>query len=168
MLTKDAMQRLVILAAWRPDTIGDAFAQIGAIAAAMERASPSQRARYRVSWVEKRNAIHRAQTYTTRREADEAAYDLRCCGDLTGVTVERVTVEGDETPRDPADGEAIRSIHDREAYVALGRSNTTPGGTDFDTLAWALSATVARVADAATEQELAQVLAWVREGEASR
>ena len=84
------------------------------------------------------------------------------------VTARMVPVEGDETARDPADGEAIRSIHDREAYVALGRSNTTPGGTDFDTLAWALSATVARVADAATEQELAQVLAWVREGEASR
>lgn len=65
-------------------------------------------------------------------------------------------------------GTPIRDVHDREAYVALGRLNTTPRGSDFDTLAWALSGTVARAADDATEEEIAQILAWVREGEASR
>lgn len=59
----------------------------------------------------------------------------------------------------------IEDITDATAYRALGRSNTTPGADDTDTLAWALDATRARVADAATEAQREQVLAWVREGE---
>lgn len=71
-------------------------------------------------------------------------------------------------PAEIREGHPIQSINDREAYVALGRGNTTPGASDDDTLAWALSATRAKIADAATEIERAQVLAWVREGEAAR
>lgn len=62
----------------------------------------------------------------------------------------------------------IESITDRSAYIALGRSNTTPGADDDETIVWALSATRTRVADAATEEQQMQILAWVREGETDR
>ena len=62
----------------------------------------------------------------------------------------------------------IESLTDRAAYVSLGASNATPGATDDETVTWALDATRARVADTATDADLAQILAWVREGEATK
>jgi len=60
----------------------------------------------------------------------------------------------------------IESLTDRAAYIALGASNTTPGATDDETVTWALEATRASVADTATDEDRARILAWVREGEA--
>ena len=59
----------------------------------------------------------------------------------------------------------IESLTDRAAYIALGASNTTPGATDDETVTWALEATRARIADTATDEDRARILAWVREGE---
>lgn len=64
-------------------------------------------------------------------------------------------------------GAPIRSLRDREAYVALGQSNADPDSTDGETLTLALEATVAAVADTATDEDRARILAWVREGERS-
>lgn len=65
-------------------------------------------------------------------------------------------------------GAPIRSLHDRSAYVALGRSRRRERGDDDETCAWAMEATVASVADTATEQDQSRILAWVREGESER
>ena len=62
----------------------------------------------------------------------------------------------------------IESLTDRAAYIALGASNATPGAADDETVTWALDATRASVADTATDDDRAQILAWVREGEATR
>lgn len=59
----------------------------------------------------------------------------------------------------------IESLSDCAAYIALGRSNTTPGACDLDTLAWALDATRAKVADEATEADCNRIVEWVRIGE---
>lgn len=73
---------------------GEGIADLEASVAAMEAAlTEAQRTRYRVSWVEKRNAVQRSRVYVTHDEAVSASLDLRCCGDLTGVTVERVAAE---------------------------------------------------------------------------
>lgn len=62
----------------------------------------------------------------------------------------------------------ITSLTDLGRYAALGWGNATPGAPDEDTLAWALDATLARVADAATDADRVRVLEWVREGERTR
>ena len=62
----------------------------------------------------------------------------------------------------------IESLSDRDSYIRLGRGNTTPGANDDDTIAWALDATRARIADLATAEDIRNILAWVREGEVSR
>lgn len=75
---------------------GEGIADLEASVAAMEAAlTEAQRTRYRVSWTEKRNAVRRSRVYVTHDEAVSASLDLRCCDDLTGVEVERVTTEGE-------------------------------------------------------------------------
>ena len=46
-LTTAALKSAVALVQWRPSTLGEAFEQLGHVAAAWEHASPSQRARLR-------------------------------------------------------------------------------------------------------------------------
>ena len=62
----------------------------------------------------------------------------------------------------------IESLDDRAAYVALGYHNSTPGADDARTVEWAMEATLARVADTATDEDRARILGWVRRGEAMR
>lgn len=69
--------------------------------------------------------------------------------------------------RGTADG-PIASLADREAYVDLGRLNRTPGAPDDETITWACEATLARVADGATDEDWQRILGWVRQGEAAR
>lgn len=65
-------------------------------------------------------------------------------------------------------GAPIRSLDDRDAYVALGRRNPVVLEHDGGTVEWALDATVCAVADSAVPEDRARILAWVREGEALR
>lgn len=62
----------------------------------------------------------------------------------------------------------IESLDDRDGYVALGYHNTTPGADDARTVEWAMEATRLRVANAATDEDRARILGWVREGETLR
>lgn len=62
----------------------------------------------------------------------------------------------------------IRSLHDREAFVFLGRRNPVVLEDDGGTVEWALDAVLDEVAEAATDEDRARILAWVREGEAQR
>ncbi len=62
----------------------------------------------------------------------------------------------------------IESLDDRAAYVALGYHNGTPGADDARTVEWAMEATRLRVASAATDEDRARILGWVRRGEAMR
>ena len=62
----------------------------------------------------------------------------------------------------------IESLDDRSEYVALGYHNSTPGAPDEDTIIWAMEATLLRVANAATDEDRARILGWVRRGEAMR
>lgn len=61
----------------------------------------------------------------------------------------------------------IESLTDRDAYFALGASNTTLGATDHETETWALDATRMSVARTATDEDRKRILGWVREGERS-
>jgi hypothetical protein len=62
----------------------------------------------------------------------------------------------------------IESLDDRDGYVALGYHSTTPDAPDEDTILWAMEATRLRVANAATDEDRARILGWVRWGEAMR
>ena len=62
----------------------------------------------------------------------------------------------------------IESLDDRDGYVALGYHSTTPDAPDEDTILWAMEATRLRVANAATDEDRARILGWVRRGEAMR
>ncbi len=62
----------------------------------------------------------------------------------------------------------IESLGDRDGYVALGYHSTTPDAPDEDTILWAMEATRLRVANAATDEDRARILGWVRWGEAMR
>jgi hypothetical protein len=62
-------------------------------------------------------------------------------------------------------GAHVRRLDDRAAYVALGRRGSgVREGTDGEILGWALSATVAAVADSATDADRRRILAWIRQG----
>lgn len=62
-------------------------------------------------------------------------------------------------------GAPIRDTTDGAAYRALGAASAlAPDITDAELAQWALDATVATVADTATDEERARLAAWVREG----
>lgn len=65
-------------------------------------------------------------------------------------------------------GAPIRDLTDAAAFRALGASarlrDAAAECSDEEVASWALGATVARVADAATPDDRARIAAWVREG----
>ncbi len=65
-LPRDTMGRIVALAEWRPTDYDGAIQQVAMVAAAWERASPSQRARLRIAAAGEAGLIQRRKSRVTR------------------------------------------------------------------------------------------------------
>ena len=111
-LTPSQMRRVLQIVAWRPETIGDAFEQIGLVAAACERASSYQWARLHLAATSgEANLLERRATREGRTvslfdnrsgtiDADESLRWYLVCDDHGGcVGTETLAAARAEMPR---------------------------------------------------------------------